>query len=197
MAPSDRLPCSPSESGLERATPDMDGERAIADTLYAATEEMEHAVPELRATTDSIADVIAPLIYEIDPSTLQVDEPIRPHFYRRRGRAGLHGPYPGRRTGRDRHCLGRLASAARGDHRPGRAGRRIGLHGGPGRAGVPRQCAGTSSSSLPRSELRPPPRLRVRPHRSNRNCRSPRPAGRRGEVFMAEGQFPGNWEVGA
>ncbi len=53
----------------------MDGERAIADTLYAATEEMEHAVPELRATTDSIADVIAQLIYEIDPSTLQVEKP--------------------------------------------------------------------------------------------------------------------------
>ena len=75
MTPSDPLPGSPSESGFERAVPDMDGEPAIADTLYAATEELEHAAPELRARTDSIADVIAPLIHEVDPSTLQVDEP--------------------------------------------------------------------------------------------------------------------------
>ena len=53
----------------------MDGEPAIADTLYAATEELEHAAPELRARTDSIADVIAPLIHEVDPSTLHIEEP--------------------------------------------------------------------------------------------------------------------------
>jgi len=53
----------------------MDGEPAIADTLYAATEELEHAAPELRATTDSIADVIGPLVHQIDPAILQVDEP--------------------------------------------------------------------------------------------------------------------------
>jgi hypothetical protein len=53
----------------------MDGEPAIADTLYAATEELEHAAPELRARADSIADVLAPLIHQVDPSTLQIDEP--------------------------------------------------------------------------------------------------------------------------
>ena len=53
----------------------MDGEPAIADTLYAATEKLERAAPELRARADSIADVLAPLIHEVDPSTLQVGEP--------------------------------------------------------------------------------------------------------------------------
>lgn len=63
------------DSGLERAVPDMDGEPAIADTLYAATEELEHAAPELRARTDSISDVIAPLIHQVDPSSLLTGEP--------------------------------------------------------------------------------------------------------------------------
>ena len=74
--PRDGAPPLPGDnSDLERAVPDLDGEPAIADTLYAATEELEHAAPELRARTDSIADVIAPLVHEVDPSTLQVDEP--------------------------------------------------------------------------------------------------------------------------
>ena len=76
MTSSDRPSRSSNESaGFERAVPDLDGEPAIADTLYAATEELEHAAPELRARADSIADVIAPLIHEVDPSTLQIDEP--------------------------------------------------------------------------------------------------------------------------
>ena len=60
---------------MERAVPEMDGEPAIADTLYAATEELEHAAPELRARADTIADILAPLIHEVDPATLHVDEP--------------------------------------------------------------------------------------------------------------------------
>ena len=75
MTHSDRPPVSLSESGLERAVPDLDGEPAIADTLYAATEELEHGAPELRARADSIADVLAPLIHQVDPSTLDTDEP--------------------------------------------------------------------------------------------------------------------------
>jgi hypothetical protein len=76
MTPHDRKTPLPGDyADLERAVPDLDGEPAIADTLYAATEELEHAAPELRARTDSIADVIAPLVHEVDPSALQVDEP--------------------------------------------------------------------------------------------------------------------------
>lgn len=55
--------------------PDLDGEPAIADTLYAATEELEHGAPELRARADSIADVLAPLVHQVDPSSLDIDEP--------------------------------------------------------------------------------------------------------------------------
>jgi hypothetical protein len=76
MTPADPSPHSPGESaGWERAVPDLDGEPAIADTLYAATEELEHAAPELRARADSIADVIAPLVHRVDASSLQIDEP--------------------------------------------------------------------------------------------------------------------------
>jgi len=60
---------------FERAIPDIDGEPAIADTLYAATEELEQAAPELRATADSIADVIGPLVHITDPATLLIDDP--------------------------------------------------------------------------------------------------------------------------
>ena len=60
---------------FQRAVPDIDGEPAIADTLYAATEEMEHAAPELRATTDSIAEVIGPLVQVTDPAVLLIDDP--------------------------------------------------------------------------------------------------------------------------
>jgi len=62
-------------SDLERAVPDRDGEPAIADTLYAATEELEHAAPELRARADSIADIVAPLVHVTDPAVLLVDDP--------------------------------------------------------------------------------------------------------------------------
>ncbi len=61
--------------GFERAVPDIDGEPAIADTLYAATEELEHGTPELRATTDSIAAVVGPLVHLTDPAALEVDDP--------------------------------------------------------------------------------------------------------------------------
>ncbi len=62
-------------SDWERSVPDVDGEPAIADTLYAATEELEHAAPELRARTDSIAEVIGPLVYDTDPAALSVGDP--------------------------------------------------------------------------------------------------------------------------
>lgn len=60
---------------LERAVPDRDGEPAIADTLYAATEELEHAAPELRARADSIADIVGPLVHVTDPDVLLIDDP--------------------------------------------------------------------------------------------------------------------------
>lgn len=63
------------DAGWERAVPDIDGEPAIADTLYAATEELEHAAPELRATADSIADVVGPLVLGSDPATLLIGDP--------------------------------------------------------------------------------------------------------------------------
>ena len=60
---------------VERAVPDLDGEPAIADTLYAATEELEHGTPELRATADSIARVLGPLVHSVDPESLQLGDP--------------------------------------------------------------------------------------------------------------------------
>src|SRR6478736_5988133 len=60
---------------LERAIPDIDGQPAIADTIYAATEEIEHAAPEFRARADSIADVIGPLVHVADPDTLLIGDP--------------------------------------------------------------------------------------------------------------------------
>src|ERR1700712_2209347 len=60
---------------FDRAVPDIDGEPAIADILYAATEELEHAAPELRARADSIAQVIGPLVHSTDPATLMIDDP--------------------------------------------------------------------------------------------------------------------------
>jgi hypothetical protein len=60
---------------FERAVPDMDGEPAIADTLYAATEELEHGAPELRATADSIVRVLGPLVHEVAPDAVLLDEP--------------------------------------------------------------------------------------------------------------------------
>lgn len=60
---------------FERSIPDIDGEPAIADTLYAATEELEHGTPELRATADSIAEVIGRLVHVTDPAALLIDDP--------------------------------------------------------------------------------------------------------------------------
>jgi hypothetical protein len=71
----DDNPARSGPSDFERAVPDLDGEPAIADTLYAATEELEHAAPELRATADSIAAVLGPLVYEADAAKLMVDDP--------------------------------------------------------------------------------------------------------------------------
>ncbi len=66
---------APSPGDWERAVPDIDGEPAIADTLYAATEELEQAAPELRARADSIAEVVGPLVYDADPATLLAGDP--------------------------------------------------------------------------------------------------------------------------
>jgi hypothetical protein len=60
---------------FERAIPDIDGQPAIADTIYAATEEIEHAAPEMRARADSIADVIGPLVHVTDQAALSIGDP--------------------------------------------------------------------------------------------------------------------------
>ena len=52
MTNSEALPPETDLRDLERAVPDVDGQPAIADTLYAATEELEFAAPELRARAD-------------------------------------------------------------------------------------------------------------------------------------------------
>jgi hypothetical protein len=64
-----------STDDFERAVPDIDGQPAIADTIYAATEEIEHAAPEMRARADSIADVIAPLVHVTDRAALLIGDP--------------------------------------------------------------------------------------------------------------------------
>lgn len=63
------------DGDFERAVPGIDGEPAIADTLYAAAEELEHAAPELRARTDSITEILSPLVHVTDPASLMIDEP--------------------------------------------------------------------------------------------------------------------------
>ena len=75
MTNSEALPPETDLRDLERAVPDVDGQPAIADTLYAATEELEFAAPELRARADSIADLLAPLALATDPDVLQIDDP--------------------------------------------------------------------------------------------------------------------------
>jgi len=50
-------------------------EPAISKTLYDATERIEEGAPELRAISDSIADVLAPLAELTDTAMLQIDEP--------------------------------------------------------------------------------------------------------------------------
>jgi len=62
----------PTATGGQHASAD---EPAIAKTLYAATERIEEGAPELRAISDSIADVLAPLAELTDPAMLQIDEP--------------------------------------------------------------------------------------------------------------------------
>jgi hypothetical protein len=74
MSRHDEGPAQPGPTDdFERAVPDIDGQPAIADTIYAATEEIEHAAPEMRARADSIADVIGPLVHVTDQATLLLD----------------------------------------------------------------------------------------------------------------------------
>ena len=63
------------DDDFERAVPDIDGQPAIADTIYAASEEIEHAAPELRARADSIAEVIGPLVHVTDSDALLIGDP--------------------------------------------------------------------------------------------------------------------------
>jgi hypothetical protein len=50
-------------------------EPAISQTLYEATERIEKGAPELRAISDSIAEVLAPLADLTDAASLRIDEP--------------------------------------------------------------------------------------------------------------------------
>lgn len=72
------VPDAVEDDRWEPAVPDIDGQPAIADTLYAATEELEHATPELRARADSIAEAVGPLLYSTDPASVLVGEPDPP-----------------------------------------------------------------------------------------------------------------------
>jgi hypothetical protein len=65
-------PDEPSPAGGQHPSAD---EPAIAKTLYDATERIEEGAPELRAISDSIAEVLAPLAELTDPAMLQIDEP--------------------------------------------------------------------------------------------------------------------------
>jgi hypothetical protein len=76
MSRHDQGQSSPGPTGdFERAVPDIDGQPAIADTIYAATEEIEHAAPEMRARADSIADVVGPLVHVADRASLLIGDP--------------------------------------------------------------------------------------------------------------------------
>ena len=70
-------PSAPTEfdDGIARYAPGDSGAPPIAETLYAATDELEAATPELRATTDSIAEVLITLTDNADKATLLMDEP--------------------------------------------------------------------------------------------------------------------------
>jgi len=70
-------PAVPGESddGIARYAPGDTAAPPIAETLYAATDELEAATPELRATTDSIAEVLITLTDNADRATLLIDEP--------------------------------------------------------------------------------------------------------------------------
>ena len=65
-------PDDPTDVGGQHPPAD---EPAISRTLYDATEKIEEGAPELRAISDSIADVLAPLADLTDPAMLQIDEP--------------------------------------------------------------------------------------------------------------------------
>ena len=66
---------SPEDSTTDGGQHTPADEPAISKTLYAATERIEEGAPELRAISDSIADVLAPLADLTDPAMLQIDEP--------------------------------------------------------------------------------------------------------------------------
>ena len=63
------------DDGIARYAPGDSGAPPIAETLYAATDELEAATPELRATTDSIAEVLITLTDNADTAALLIDEP--------------------------------------------------------------------------------------------------------------------------
>ena len=75
--PSETSPAVPAEfdDGIARYSPADTAAPPIAETLYAATDELEAATPELRATTDSIAEVLITLTDNADAASLLIDEP--------------------------------------------------------------------------------------------------------------------------
>jgi len=69
---------SPEESSAAGGQHTPADEPAISKTLYDATERIEEGAPELRAISDSIADVLAPLAELTDPAMLsQMLGPVR------------------------------------------------------------------------------------------------------------------------
>ena len=72
---SPRMASSEFDDGIARYAPGDSGAPPIAETLYAATDELEAATPELRATTDSIAEVLITLTDNADTASLLIDEP--------------------------------------------------------------------------------------------------------------------------
>ena len=66
---------SPDDQTAIAGGPPPTDEPAISKTLNEATERIEEGAPELRAISDSIADVLAPLADLTDPAMLEIDEP--------------------------------------------------------------------------------------------------------------------------
>ena len=56
-------------------SPTSTASRRSPTRIYAATEEIEHAAPEMRARADSIADVIGPLVHVTDQAALLIGDP--------------------------------------------------------------------------------------------------------------------------
>ena len=72
---SSRIAPSDFDDGIARYSPGDSGAPPIAETLYAATDQLQAATPELRATTDSIAEVLITLTDNADTASLLIDEP--------------------------------------------------------------------------------------------------------------------------